>query len=518
MAAPPRTPEPLQRVFKKSDSDPQRGASPRAVAEWAPSYAAQAPFNNVTQTEAGHLMEMDDTPGAERLHFYHRSGSHIEFRPDGSVKYCSKQSRQDVTIADQEIIVNGNYTLSIAGNANIRVREGELEIQADSGAAINVKGQLKMSADEINLRARDKIVLASPAVDIGGVGPNASIPLLSLPFGLVPVFGLLVPRITVPSPASVIKDSQVSTEGLSGGVGVFNVVSKVTSAIKAVTKISSEITKIQKYASQVSAGVGLAKSLVDSKGDPLVAEVPQPEELPVSNPFVYNGLTDQTRAYRDRQFDSPADVDDSATYATHLNLCEEIGDFTGDIKDLPGEPNLDYVDTENPTDEPPPKTAYVDRGRVTFTRGQKVVTGQGTTFTKDYKAGTYLSFNDAPFLNAESFTEFPRIASIESDTSLVLAVEYSYPTAELVIPRSFRYRPFSEYTDRETFSPDELLGASGVRLGEFLTNFIPPAFEQDEIPTIIDTVVPPQPGSGPTPGTGWGSSPPPLISPDVPLF
>ena len=47
----------------------------------SPSY----PFNHMIESESGHVLEMDDTPNAERLHLYHRSGSRIEFLRDGDM-------------------------------------------------------------------------------------------------------------------------------------------------------------------------------------------------------------------------------------------------------------------------------------------------------------------------------------------------------------------------------------------------------------------------------------------------
>lgn len=41
------------------------------------------PYNHVHQTESGHLIEYDDTPGAERLHWYHRSGTFTEIYARG---------------------------------------------------------------------------------------------------------------------------------------------------------------------------------------------------------------------------------------------------------------------------------------------------------------------------------------------------------------------------------------------------------------------------------------------------
>ncbi len=50
------------------------------------------PFNHVKETESGHIQEFDDTPGAERIQTYHRSGTFEEIHPDGTrvVKVVAK--------------------------------------------------------------------------------------------------------------------------------------------------------------------------------------------------------------------------------------------------------------------------------------------------------------------------------------------------------------------------------------------------------------------------------------------
>ena len=48
---------------------------------WKPVY----PNNKVTQTPSGHVIEIDDTPDAERIHIYHKSGTFIEMQPNGDV-------------------------------------------------------------------------------------------------------------------------------------------------------------------------------------------------------------------------------------------------------------------------------------------------------------------------------------------------------------------------------------------------------------------------------------------------
>ena len=58
-----------------------------AESEWnepETSYGAEYPYNKVMESESGHVMEFDDTPGAERVHIAHRSGSFSEWFPSGS--------------------------------------------------------------------------------------------------------------------------------------------------------------------------------------------------------------------------------------------------------------------------------------------------------------------------------------------------------------------------------------------------------------------------------------------------
>ena len=65
--------------------EPSIKPSIRSFSEPISPYNASYPYNHVTVTESGHVIEMDDTPNFERLHFYHRSGSFQEYHPSGTV-------------------------------------------------------------------------------------------------------------------------------------------------------------------------------------------------------------------------------------------------------------------------------------------------------------------------------------------------------------------------------------------------------------------------------------------------
>ena len=63
-------------------------------------YAAEYPYNHVYESEAGHLREMDDTPGKERIHERHASGSGYEIHPDGSKVTRVKEDNYTINAND----------------------------------------------------------------------------------------------------------------------------------------------------------------------------------------------------------------------------------------------------------------------------------------------------------------------------------------------------------------------------------------------------------------------------------
>lgn len=92
-------------------------------------YASVYPYNKTITTRSGHLIEIDDTPKAERLHVYHKSGSYVEIFPDGSIVTKSMKDSTSVTMNDHAIsvvkgdlqILSNEGTIQIASNKNINL-------------------------------------------------------------------------------------------------------------------------------------------------------------------------------------------------------------------------------------------------------------------------------------------------------------------------------------------------------------------------------------------------------------
>ena len=78
--------------------------------------ASQYPSNHVFESESGHISEVDDTPGAERLHREHRTGTFEEIHPDGSRVTKVVKSDYEIVYDDKSVWIGGDVNLTITGN------------------------------------------------------------------------------------------------------------------------------------------------------------------------------------------------------------------------------------------------------------------------------------------------------------------------------------------------------------------------------------------------------------------
>lgn len=86
-------------------------------------YNARYPYNNVHQSESGHVIEIDDTPGAERLHRYHRSGTFEEIGPDGSKVTKVVKNNYTIVMSDDDVMVMGDCNITVKGKKTELVQD-----------------------------------------------------------------------------------------------------------------------------------------------------------------------------------------------------------------------------------------------------------------------------------------------------------------------------------------------------------------------------------------------------------
>ena len=115
-----------------------------------PSYNASYPFNHVRETESGHIQEFDDTPGHERIHEYHRSGTFYEVHPDGTRVSKIVGDGYEIVHGKKEVRVRGNVNVFVDGDASLYVR-GNMDAQVDENLKFNVGKNIDFHAGE-NIR------------------------------------------------------------------------------------------------------------------------------------------------------------------------------------------------------------------------------------------------------------------------------------------------------------------------------------------------------------------------------
>lgn len=105
-------------------------------------YAAKYPYNKVFTTESGHIVEFDDTPGQERIHIFHKTGSYTEINKDGRRVDKTMDKHYEIIISDQTVHIKGNQEVKINGNVNILV---------DGTYTLESKGNMLFKAPRIDL-------------------------------------------------------------------------------------------------------------------------------------------------------------------------------------------------------------------------------------------------------------------------------------------------------------------------------------------------------------------------------
>lgn len=113
------------------------------ITEPTTQYNTKYPHNKVFATSSGHIFEIDDTPGYERIHVYHKSGTFVEMYPDGSMVTKVKGGNTLVVNNDDNTIVLGSRNLSVDGDSNTTI-SGNLRLVVNGNVDTTVYGDVTM--------------------------------------------------------------------------------------------------------------------------------------------------------------------------------------------------------------------------------------------------------------------------------------------------------------------------------------------------------------------------------------
>jgi hypothetical protein len=135
-----------------------------------PAYAAKYPYNRVIKS-GRHSIELDDSPGAERIMIHHDSGAYIQIDSKGTVTEKAAADRYEINIGTKHessghsvVTVNGNAHVYVKGNKTEEI-EGDYKLlvhghtEIASGASLNING-----SDQVNVRGAEVKVEANSGI------------------------------------------------------------------------------------------------------------------------------------------------------------------------------------------------------------------------------------------------------------------------------------------------------------------------------------------------------------------
>jgi len=131
-------------------------------------YASKYPYNHVSQSEAGHVIEVDDTPGSERIHVYHRAGTFVEIDNNGTMVRKIVGDGYEIIERNGNVFVGGNCNLTVNGSVNIYSygntnieTTGDTTVIGYNDISVKASGNIDMSAKETLTLKANKIVFDS---------------------------------------------------------------------------------------------------------------------------------------------------------------------------------------------------------------------------------------------------------------------------------------------------------------------------------------------------------------------
>jgi len=123
---------------------------PKGLSNTAEPYtSAQYPFNHVFESESGHIREIDDSPGAERLFTQHKAGTFEEIHPDGSKVVKVIGDNYEIIAGASNVLIQGNVNLTTVGTVRELIKgDYHLEVEGNYTQKIHKNLRTRVGAGE----------------------------------------------------------------------------------------------------------------------------------------------------------------------------------------------------------------------------------------------------------------------------------------------------------------------------------------------------------------------------------
>jgi GH24 family phage-related lysozyme (muramidase) len=162
-------------IYKKELAEHKGVPKANGKGSWNQSptpYNSTYPFNNVWQSESGHILEFDDTRGSERVHLYHNSGTFMEVDVNGTRVNRIVGDGYEIYERNGYLHVVGNLDITVNGAKTLRV-ENTLDVEVHGATTINIHDNAKLNvAGDFDITAGGNIKLSAGGVIHGQAGGN----------------------------------------------------------------------------------------------------------------------------------------------------------------------------------------------------------------------------------------------------------------------------------------------------------------------------------------------------------
>ena len=121
---------------------------PKGITEDAEPYISSAyPYNHVFESESGHITEIDDSPGAERLFRQHKEGTFEEIHPNGDMVTKIIGDNYEIVIGDGNCVIKGSQNITVEGTVRHLIKgDYIMEVEGDFFRKVHGNERVKIGA------------------------------------------------------------------------------------------------------------------------------------------------------------------------------------------------------------------------------------------------------------------------------------------------------------------------------------------------------------------------------------
>lgn len=291
-------------------------------------YNALYPYNQVIETEAGHVIELDSSPNAERIHIYHKAGSYIEIDVNGTM--VRKVIGDNYEVCDQNgyVYVKGAYNLTVGGPTKILVQNdsdievtGNLNVTSHASTLVQSAKTVQVVAEDIKISGKSSIEMVSD----GPVNIQGSSITMNAKSGAFAAKA---------SKELALQSGSASTASIKGGLELLldaaTIKSKMGAITVSVTKLNSDTPPESQTVIPSSGKSKLTRPEAAESiflGDGLESEAP----TLARNRLAAGEVTNSVRSLRGSQTDSNAGNGVKGTAVDNTEF-DNYGTFPGTLK------------------------------------------------------------------------------------------------------------------------------------------------------------------------------------------